>query len=599
MGSAEEHDQKRGDDGPNEPRSSSSSSDSGAASPSMLRGASLLIVLQLVSRLATFAANQLLLRFLTARLLGLSAQLEVYYLSVLFFARESLRVAIQRQGPSSAPSSSASSSSAQDDKQASISSSSPAARESQAVVNLGYLSIPLGALVSVALGWMYLGWASAPGTGDGSATPWLSASVKLYGLAAMVELLSEPCFVLMQVRLRFGTRAAAESVATFLRCAVVFGTVVWSSSSSSSTGVDTGVLPFALGQLVYGASLLAVYVFSASRLASEVGFSLLPRATTTTITSGDPNSPATSTSSSSSTYFYRPTVKLAGSMMAQSVVKHVLTQGDTFLVSLLSTPEVQGTYALANNYGGLLARLLFQPVEESSRTYFSRVLSRAESPSTSSTSSTTSSSPRGNPPAAAAVDAAKQSLHTLLRLYALLSLIIVTLGPFASTPLLSVVAGRRWLGSGADRVLALYCLYIPLLAVNGVAESFVASVAAEAEVHAQSLWMAAFSAAFAGSAFVLMSVFSLGARGLVLANAVNMLCRIVWSALFIKRYFRRLDGGNGGFSFASLNPGLPVAVSVGTVAAMLRLDITRDGQDAPFRTLVKIAGFAIPLLLSM
>ena len=87
-------------------------------------------------------------------------------------------------------------------------------------------------------------------------------------------------------------------------------------------------------------------------------------------------------------------------MMAQSVVKHVLTQGDTFLVSLLSTPEVQGTYALANNYGGLLARLLFQPVEESSRTYFSRVLSRAESPPTSSTSSSftpfcasTSSSP--------------------------------------------------------------------------------------------------------------------------------------------------------------------------------------------------------------
>ena len=202
--------------------------------------------------------------------------------------------------------------------------------------------------------------------------------------------------------------------------------------------------------------------------------------------------------------------------------------------------------------------------------------------------------------AAAAVDAAKQSLHTLLRLYVLLSLVIVTLGPFASTPLLSVVAGRRWLGSGADRVLALYCLYIPLLAVNGVAESFVASVAAEAEVHAQSLWMAAFSAAFAGSAFVLMSVFSLGARGLVLANAVNMLCRIVWSALFIKRYFRRREGGNGGgFSFASLNPGLPVAVAVGTVAAMLRLDITRDGQDAPFRTLVKITSFAIPLLLSM
>ncbi|KAL1845230.1 hypothetical protein VTK73DRAFT_835 [Phialemonium thermophilum] len=62
-----------------------------------VRGASLLILLQVASRAVTFVANQLLLRFLTARTLGVSAQLEAYYLTVLFFARESLRVAIQRQ----------------------------------------------------------------------------------------------------------------------------------------------------------------------------------------------------------------------------------------------------------------------------------------------------------------------------------------------------------------------------------------------------------------------------------------------------------------------------------------------------------------------
>ena len=47
-----------------------------SSSPSMLKGASLLIILQLVARLVTFAANQLLLRYLTAPLLGISAQLE-------------------------------------------------------------------------------------------------------------------------------------------------------------------------------------------------------------------------------------------------------------------------------------------------------------------------------------------------------------------------------------------------------------------------------------------------------------------------------------------------------------------------------------------
>lgn len=42
-------------------------------------------------------------------------------------------------------------------------------------------------------------------------------------------------------------------------------------------------------------------------------------------------------------YFYKPTLTLAGTMAAQSVVKHFLTQGDTFLVSLLSTPHTQGS----------------------------------------------------------------------------------------------------------------------------------------------------------------------------------------------------------------------------------------------------------------
>ena len=40
-------------------------------------------------------------------------------------------------------------------------------------------------------------------------------------------------------------------------------------------------------------------------------------------------------------------------MTGQSVVKHFLTEGDKFLVSLLSPLEDQGGYAIASNYGTL------------------------------------------------------------------------------------------------------------------------------------------------------------------------------------------------------------------------------------------------------
>ncbi|KAM5513207.1 RFT1 [Fusarium oxysporum f. sp. vasinfectum] len=506
--------------------------------PSMIKGASLLIILQLASRLITFIANQLLLRYLTAPLLGLSTQLEVYYLSVLFFARESLRVAIQRRD-----------------------SGSQAKEESQAVVNLGYLAIGLGSFVSLGLGWIYLAYANEITL----ATPYLVESLYLYGFAAMVELLSEPCFVLMQTRLQFGTRAAAESIATFLRCIVVFGSAVWASKHN-----DIGVLPFALGQITYGVSLLLVYLVSGYRLASSIGFSLLPK----TIASKENRFWAS--------MFDRSTIGLAGSMMAQSVVKHLLTQGDTFLISFLASASVQGAYALANNYGSLLARLLFQPVEESSRSYFSRLLS-----------SVTPVKQGGKP--VQEVTEAKQNLQTLLRLYILLTSIIISLGPFAAPPLLAIVAGKQWAGSGAGDVLAAYCFYIPFMGLNGLTESFVASVATEAEVHIQSVWMGAFSVIFATSAFLFMRIYPLGAIGLVLANIINMGCRIIWSGAFIKRFFKR-HGTD--FKIKSLIPESTLGVSIATAILLKQLKVV-DNADQPIKSLVKIAGSAIPLLLLM
>lgn len=530
-----------------------------AAPASMLKGASLLILLQLLSRLATFVANQLLLRLLTAPLLGLATQLEVYYLSVLFFARESLRVAVQRRGTAGGAAAAPPGAGGAD-------AAARARREGQAVVNLGYLAVLLGAFVSVGLGWMYLAYASRA-TLD---APYLVRSLHLYGVAAMVELLSEPCFVLMQTRLRFGTRATAESAATLLRCIVVFGSAAWASRRQ----VDIGVLPFALGQLSYGVALLFVYLVAGHGLASSLGFSLLPRAVSS---SSDANFLWS--------YFYRPTMTLAGSMTAQSVVKHLLTQGDTFLVSLLAAPDVQGVYALANNYGGLLARLLFQPVEESSRSYFSRLLS---APLPSGDKSSAKPSPT--------VEEAKKSLDTLLRLYVLLSAVIIGIGPFAAPPLLSIVAGKRWTGFGAGEVLGAYCFYIPFLALNGLTESFVASVASEGEVHRQSIWMGAFSVAFATSAFVFMRVFPLGAQGLVLANIINMLCRIVWSVAFIKGFFRR---HRVAFNVGSLLPGTTIATSLSTLVLLHQLHVMDKAETEPITTLAKIAGSAVPLLLTM
>lgn len=540
---------------------------------SAVRGASLLIVLQVVSRAITFVANQLLLRFLTAQLLGVSTQLEVYYLSVLFFARESLRVAIQRQdtpatarGKDSSP------------------TSNRAGAESQSVVNVGHLASVLGLGAAVGLGAAYLHYVDAAT----ASTAYLDTALHIYGVAAIVELLSEPAFMVLQHRLRFGPRAAAESLATFVRCLVTFGAANW----AWRTGRELGVLPFALGQLGYGVGLLSVYLWYGWTLASAEAFSLFPRTVTT---DGE------TTQSYTLGYFYTPTLNLAASLTAQSFVKHILTQGDTFLVSVLSSPQSQGVYALANNYGSLLARLVFQPVEESSRNYFSKLLSTGALSTSSSVGEHSEKDTPAGPPKENLLRA-RDNLQSLFKSYILLSILVVTFGPFGAPLLVQIIAGKAWAASGAGAVLAQYCLYIPLLALNGISEAFVSSVATEAQVHRQSFWMGAFSVAFGVAGFLFLRVLDLGAVGLVYANAINMLCRILWSGRFISGYFGRTSVVE--FAWSDILPSGTAIYVVGTAAlwqVLLQVAGVSVGgvSDHVYKDVVKVAGLAVPYVAIM
>lgn len=252
-------------------------------------------------------------------------------------------------------------------------------------------------------------------------------------------------------------------------------------------------------------------------------------------------------------------MSLGGSLFGQSIVKHVLTQGDTFLIASLASQKAQGVYTLANNYGGLVARLVFQPIEESSRNYFGKLLSSAD----------------GDPPKDHVTKAWK-NLQTLLKAYMLLSVCVLAIGPTIAPLLLKLVAGSAWIESGAGHVLARYCIYIPLLAINGLTEAFVSSVATESEVNHQSIWMLAFSAGFAGAAYFFLGVLDLGAEGLVWANTLNMAFRIIWSTVFIASYMKR---HNTQLEFTAILPQpMTIAAGVGAKAVLARVESTFTGS---------------------
>ncbi|KAL9072953.1 MAG: hypothetical protein Q9157_004925, partial [Trypethelium eluteriae] len=201
------------------------------------KGATFLILLQIGSRALTFGVNQFILRYLSPEILGGAVQLELFSITVLYFARESLRVALQRQ---------------QDGV--------------QAVINLAYLAVLLGAPLSFFLAFLYL-------RSELPNIVYFADAIKVYAVASVIELLSEPGFAAASQKMLYKVRASAEGFAALARTAVTCGSVILAHRA----GTDVGVMPFANGQLAFAMGLLVSYLYLLQPTDTEKRFSLLPK----------------------------------------------------------------------------------------------------------------------------------------------------------------------------------------------------------------------------------------------------------------------------------------------------------------------------------
>ena len=197
-----------------------------------VRGASALFMLQVFTRLATFVMNQILFRFVSPQVLGITGiELELLLSTILFLSREGFRLALLR-----APSSSTAEKLRVDDR--------------QIVVNESYIPIVLGAATSILCCGYYLT--------DAATTAYRSA-VLLYGAAALLELVSEPLFVQLQRNFWLEARAKAEGLAVLARCTTILGVVIVQSKSAARDSDATAITAFAVGQLAYSLVLLTRY----------------------------------------------------------------------------------------------------------------------------------------------------------------------------------------------------------------------------------------------------------------------------------------------------------------------------------------------------
>jgi oligosaccharide translocation protein RFT1 len=269
---------------------------------------------------------------------------------------------------------------------------------------------------------------------------------------------------------------------------------------------------------------------------------------------------------------------LGVNLYLQLIVKHFLTQGDSMILATFSTLEDQGIYSLASNYGGLIARMVFQPIEESSRNMWSKQLNAAE---------------QDEKKHKAEVETAKSHLTDVLRAYGILAILALSIGPDVVPIGLKLLIGSRWVSEKVQSLLSAYCCYIPFLAFNGITEAFVSAAVSPSDMRRQAGWMMVFSLCFGTTSFFLLGVAKLGAFGLVWANIINMSVRTIWSLSYIKGYLRRneVDLHTSDFS-----PNMQT-IAVLAIAAGRRMIDYRPLGDGLYGILATLAFAALSALL--
>ncbi|SCU81600.1 LAFA_0C06084g1_1 [Lachancea sp. 'fantastica'] len=467
-------------------------------------GVTLLMFTQLFGKVVTFLLNTLLVRYLSPKVFGINAFLEFLLSTVLFFSREAVRLsALRIKSPT--PSNS---NVQEDDGQAEDADKTVL----QIAINFSYISMLIGLPLSLVL----IGWQYSNLNEYFLSLPYFKLAIAIIWLSILLELCSEPFFIVNQLMLNYKVRSQFESIGVLAACVANFAIVYVYENKINGSGAslhDTtkqegiAIFAFAVSKLAHSTALLCGYSYDYfTRLSRENKFRIWP----TKIQLSSKTQPF---------YFQSDIVQHFRKVYLQLCFKHLLTEGDKLIINSMCTVEEQGIYSLLSNYGSLLTRLVFSPIEESLRLFLARLLSVTSSKN---------------------VKLSMEVLVNLTKFYLYLSLLIVVFGPINSPFLLQFLIGSKWSSTSVLDTIRIYCLYLPFLSINGIFEAFFQSVATGEDILRQSYFMMAFSCVFLASCWVSIGHYKMSLEGLIVSNIMNMILRIAFCGWFIGKFYKSL-----------------------------------------------------------